>query len=249
MPLHETLHEHVLTLEISHPERRNTLDAAMLEALAGAFGRASQDPDVRAVLVHAQPGIFSAGSDIAQEMDAGSGYEEKGRELVQAIAACSRPVVACVEGPAVGLAVTMLYYCDLVYASPQALFSLPATALGLVPGLGATYLALSQAGYHKAAEKILLSEPITAEEALAMRLVSGLFPNEEVRAQAQARAERLARLSPAAVQAAKALLLAALEAPLSTSRALEEEALRTLRASPEAREACSAFLEGRKPRF
>ena len=70
MPLHETLHEHVLTLEISHPERRNTLDAAMLEALAGAFGRASQDPDVRAVLVHAQPGIFSAGSDIAQEMDA-----------------------------------------------------------------------------------------------------------------------------------------------------------------------------------
>ena len=82
-----------------------------------------------------------------------------------------------------------------------------------------------------------------------MRLVSGLFPNEEVRAQAQARAERLARLSPAAVQAAKALLRAALEAPLSTSRALEEEALRTLRASPEAREACSAFLEGRKPRF
>ena len=248
MALNETLKDHVLTLEISHPERRNTLDKDMLEALAASFARASNDADVRAVLVVAQPGIFSAGAELAEQLRAlrpKAPEPPRGNDRCP----CRQPVVACVEGPAVGLAVTLLYYCDLVYAGSRALFSLPSTALGLTPQLGTVYMALSFGGYHKAAEKILLSEPITAEEALAMRLVTGVFPDDQVRAQAEARAERLARLSPAAVQSAKALLRAAVAEPLAASRALEAERYAALRGTPEAQEACTAFLEGRKPSF
>lgn len=251
MALNETLKDHVLTLEISHPERRNTLDKDMLEALAASFARASNDADVRAVLVVAQPGIFSAGAELAEELKSAptEGANAAAAAMIDALATCTKPVVACVEGPAVGLAVTLLYYCDLVYAGSRALFSLPSTALGLTPQLGTVYMALSFGGYHKAAEKILLSEPITAEEALAMRLVTGVFPDDQVRAQAEARAERLARLSPAAVQSAKALLRAAVAEPLAASRALEAERYAALRGTPEAQEACTAFLEGRKPSF
>ena len=128
-------------------------------------------------------------------------------------------------------------------------FRFPRRPWASPPQLGTVYMALSLGGYHKAAEKILLSEPITAEEALAMRLVTGVFPDDQVRAQAEARAERLARLSPAAVQSAKALLRAAVAEPLAASRALEAERYAALRGTPEAQEACTAFLEGRKPSF
>lgn len=251
MPLNETFKDHVLTLEISRPERRNTLDEAMLASLAAAFEHARTDNDVRAVLIVAQPGIFSAGGELAEELKCApdAGANAAAASMVDALTACTKPVVACVEGPAVGLAVTLLYYCDLVYAGSRALFSLPSTALGLTPHLGTVFTALAAAGYHKAAEKILLSEPITAEEALAMRLVSGVFPDDQVRAQAEARAERLAKLSPAAVQSAKALLRAVSAPALAASRALEEKHYAALRGTPEAQEACTAFLEGRKPSF
>ena len=259
MPLIESLKEHVLTLEISSPQRRNTLDAALLAELSEAFEKASREPDIRAVLLAAQPGIFSAGADLAEELkdppEQSSQPHANGSQLspqarmIASLASCTKPVAACVEGPAVGLAVTMLYYCDLVYASPRALFSIPSTALGLTPRFGTVFLALSQGGCHKAAEKILLSEPISAQEALEMRLLSGIYPEEEVRRQTEARVERLARLSPAAVQAAKALLVQAREAPLSESWRREEQTYAALRRSPEAKEACAAFMEGRMPRF
>ncbi|MDO4937642.1 MAG: enoyl-CoA hydratase-related protein, partial [Sutterellaceae bacterium] len=170
MSIQHNIENHILTVEIARQEKRNALDAAALEALTEVFTQAAQNDDVRVVFLHAQPGIFCAGGDLSEQLKNPSAEPDTptGR-MIEALSACTKPVIACVEGPAVGLAVTMLYYCDMVYAGSRALFSLPFTALGLTPRYGASLLTLMNAGYHKAAEKILLSEPITATEALDMR--------------------------------------------------------------------------------
>jgi enoyl-CoA hydratase/carnithine racemase len=243
MPIIHNLADSILDIEISRPEKRNSLDRDMLDSLAELFIAADRDDAVRAVFLHAQPGIFSAGEDIAHGDDAAAD------RMLSALVACSKPVVACVEGPAVGLAVAMLYACDLVYASDSALFSLPFTALGLTPRYGVTLLAAQNGGIRKAAQKLLLSEPISANEAFAMNLVNGVFPADQVRKQSAGRAIRLAGLSPVAVQQTKSVLRAVLARQLEDVRQIEDEAHARASASPYAKEARAAFLEGRKPDF
>ena len=217
MPILTTFHDNVLQLEISRPEKRNTLDKTMLESLTEAFTRADADETVRAVFLHAQPGIFCAGGDLKEQLtDLSADSTTPTGRFIEALKNCRKPVVACVAGPAVGLGVTMLYYCDLVYASASSLFSLPFTALGLTPRYGASLLALLNAGYHKAAEKILLSEPL---------------------------------MSPAAVQGAKKLLQSAWSTRLADITREEAGLFAVTSKTPEAQEACAAFLEGRMPSF
>ncbi len=248
--LHQVLDDHVLRLEISRPEARNTLNEAMLADLAGHFVKGDADDDIHAILLHAQPGLFCAGGDLKEQLThLSADAETPAGRLIEAMKACRKPIVACVAGPAVGFAVTLLYYCDLVYASSSSLFALPFTALGLTPRFGASLLALQNAGYHKAAEKILLSEPISASEALQMGLVSGLFADEEVFAQADARVKRLAAMPAFAVQNAKKLLRSAWSRRLADITAEEQAVFAAAAATPAAKEACSAFLEGRMPNF
>lgn len=250
MSILHSFEEHILTVEIARAQKRNTLDAAMLESLTELLRHAHNDTDVRVVFLHAQPHLFCAGGDLSEQLSAPScAPEAPATRMIEALAACSKPIVACVEGPAVGLAVTMLCYCDLVYASTHSLFSLPFTALGLTPRYGASLLTLLQAGYHKAAEKLLLSEPITAQEALQMGLVSSVFDDDAVRAQALARVQRLAKMSPVAIQETKALLRAADAERLAATRALEARTFAQVSTSDAAKEACAAFLEGRMPKL
>ena len=248
MPLNQVLEQRVLTIEISRPEKRNTLDAKTLEEFTSLLANAEADDNVRVVVITAQPGIFCAGGDLKEQLENpnASADSPAGRFITQ-LQSITKPVIACVEGPCVGFGTTILYYCDLVYAGASSLFSLPFTALGLTPRFGASYLAVASAGLHKAAEKILLSEPISAQEALQMGLVSAVFEDDVVRAQTLARAQRLAKLSPAAVQASKKLLRSALDKHIETVREQEAVAFEAAAATDAAKEACAAFLEGRKP--
>ncbi len=250
MPILHELTDNILRIEISRPEKRNTLDAVMLESFTELLIKASNDENVRAVFIHAQPGIFCAGGDLAEQLSEPNASDDSvtGR-FIAALSDCVKPVVACVAGPAVGLGVTLLQYCDLVYAGEKTLFSLPFTALGLTPRYGVSLLTLLNAGYHKAAEKILLSEPITAPEALQMRLISGIFPDDELYEKSWARAERLSLLPPTAVQGAKQVLRAAWSTRLGVIKTAEAETFAQAAATPEAKEACSAFLAGRMPNF
>ena len=250
MPVIESFSEHILTLEISRPERHNTLDAAMLSELTAAFEKASTDEDVRVVVLCAQPGIFCAGGDLTEQIkDLNADEDSPSGRMLAALSGCTKPVIACVEGPAVGLAVTMLYYCDLVYAGSRALFSLPFTALGLTPRFGVSFLAAASCGLHKAAEKILLSEPITAQEALSMGIVSGVLDDAQVKEQTLARASRLAKLSPLAVQSSKRVLRSSLQEALLAMQKIEAQTFNEVARSEQAKEACDAFLEGRMPKF
>ena len=248
--LHQVLDDNVLRLEISRPEARNTLNKTMLDELTEHFLKADADDEIRAILLHAQPGIFCAGGDLKEQLTQLSAESQtSGGRLIEAMKRCKKPIVACVAGPAVGFAVTLLYYCDLVYVSSSSLFALPFTALGLTPRFGVSLLALQNAGYHKAAEKILLSEPISATEALAMGLASGVYADEEVFAQADARVKRLAAMPAFAVQNAKALLRSAWSRRLDDITREEQTVFAQAAATPQAQEACAAFLEGRMPNF
>lgn len=248
MPLNQVLEQRVLTIEISRPEKRNTLDAKTLEEFTSLLANAEAEDNVRVVVITAQPGIFCAGGDLKEQLENpnASADSPAGRFITQ-LQSITKPVIACVEGPCVGFGTTILYYCDLVYAGTSSLFSLPFTALGLTPRFGVSYLAVAAAGLHKAAEKILLSEPITAQEALQMGMISAVFEDNVVRAQTLARAQRLAKLSPVAVRSSKELLRLAMNKHIEAVREREAVAFETAATTPAAKEACAAFLEGRKP--
>ena len=179
MPLNQVLEQRVLTIEISRPEKRNTLDAKTLEEFTSLLANAEADDNVRVVVITAQPGIFCAGGDLKEQLENpnASADSPAGRFITQ-LQSMTKPLMACVEGPCVGFGTTILYYCDLVYAGTNSLFSLPFTALGLTPRFGVSYLAVAAAGLHKAAEKILLSEPITAQEALQMGMICLLYTSD-----------------------------------------------------------------------
>ena len=230
----------ILRLTIDRPAQRNAFNADMFDQLAGELDAARQNDKVRVVLLKGSTGLFSAGADVRESLNAPE---------TETLRSFPKPIVAEVAGPAVGDAFTILLYCDLVYASDKALFSVPSVALGRTPRFGTAALVFGSAGAARAAEKLLLCEPISADDALAMRLISAVVPEDDLVKVVAAKVARLAVLPPQAVAATKSLLRDARNGWLTAQIENEEAVYRRQAASPEAKEALSAFVEGRKPVF
>jgi enoyl-CoA hydratase/carnithine racemase len=249
MHIKSNVSERVATIEIARPEKKNALTQAMYRAMADAIVAASADESVRALLITGQPGIFTAGNDLEDflsrplEIDANSPVAA----FMQALLNCDKPVVAAVTGAAVGIGVTMLLHCDLVYVSDQAKFVLPFVKLGLVPEFGSSLLLPQLIGQARAAQALLLGEPIGPAEAVALGLASAVLPASDVLTHAYAMAQRFNSLPPGAVRESKRLLRGGSREALH--RAIQEEstAFAARLQSPEARDAMRAFLERRKP--
>jgi len=243
--------EGVACIELARPERKNAINLQMYGQLADAFEAAAQDPAVRAVVIHGAREIFCAGNDIADflasppQLDAAAPTVR----FMQALAGCPVPVIAAVNGAAVGIGTTLLLHCDLAYAADDALFSMPFVSLGLCPEFASSLLLSHSAGYHRAAEKLLLGEPISAEEALEMGIVNRLLPPGEVLDYALRQARRFNALPPRAVRATKRLLKEPLRGAVQQTIAAELQRFGELLQSAESREALQAFLERRKPDF
>ncbi|HEX2094105.1 MAG TPA: enoyl-CoA hydratase [Longimicrobiaceae bacterium] len=240
----------VLSLRLNRPEKKNALTLEMYAALAGALRAVEEDPGVRVVLLAGTGDAFTAGNDLGDFLQRPPTDQSSPVLLfLNALISASKPVVAAVNGLAVGVGTTLLLHCDLVYAARSARFHLPFVGLGLVPEAGSSLLLPQRVGQARAAELLLLGESFGAEEALAMGLVSAVFPDEELAEQAAERARRLARQPPAAVRATKALLRRADRAALPERMRQEGEVFIERLRSPEAREAMQAFLERRAPDF
>ena len=244
MSITHSLQYGILHLTIDRVERRNALTAEMFADLADELDQAIMQTTVRVVLLKSSGNVFSAGADLEEMFSAPEDLERETRRFFDSIAKFPKPLIAQVSGPCVGEAFAALLYCDLVYVSPQALFSLPAVALARTPRYGA-----AAAGYPAAAEKILLSEPISADEAQAMRLITRVIDDEHLDQVVAAKTARLAVLPPGAVAGTKALLTAARRKALAELTDYEESLYARQARSPEAAEALKAFLEGRKPIF
>jgi enoyl-CoA hydratase/carnithine racemase len=244
----------VATIEIARPEKKNALTVAMYQAMADALNAAREDAAVRAVLITGQPGIFTSGNDVEDFLTRPPGQGSDSMDspvfrFMRALLDCDKPVVAAVTGAAIGIGTTMLLHCDFVYVSDEARLAMPFVGLGLVPEFASSLVVPQLMGHRRAAEKLLLGDPFTPEQAVECGIANAVLPAGEVVAHARRVAERFNALPPGAVREAKQLMRAPeREQLLRTIRTEGEVFGRRLR-SPEAMEAFQAFLQKRKPDF
>lgn len=241
----------VLRLLMNRSEKKNALDREMYRALIATLEAASGDDAVRAVVFAGAGGNFTAGNDLADFRDFAPGRDiAPGAEIfpaltfVRAAAAFEKPLVAAVTGDAVGVGTTLLFHCDLVYASSEARFTMPFIDLALPPEGGASLLVPQRFGMAKASQYLLLGESFGGAEALRLGLVNELAPSEGVLDLAMDAARRLAAKPRQALFAARRLMRGEPNDILSridTEAALFAKAL----TSPEARERFAAFFASR----
>jgi len=240
----------VLRIEIDRPDKKNALTAAMYQAMADAIKAAEVDNKVRVVLIHGKADLFTAGNDLQDFLD--NPPRDDNRPVFQflyGISQAQKPIVAAVAGAAVGIGTTMLLHCDLVYAAPNARLQLPFVNLGLVPEAGSSLLLPALIGYQRAAELLLLGEPFTAQKAKEMGIVTEVVPEAELLDTAMAQAKKLASKPAASLRLTKRLMKQGQMAAVAQQIKLEAGHFGERLASPEAKEAFSAFLEKRKPDF
>ena len=240
----------VCTITLNRIERKNSINVAMYTALSDALDAATQDANTRAVVIQGHETIFSAGNDISDFLNVPpAGQDSPVFRFLRTVSIFTKPIVAAVCGPAVGIGTTVLLHCDLVYAGDNAAFSMPFVNLGLCPEAASSLLVPQLMGYHRAAEALLLGEPFTAETALEIGLVNRIVPPSGVNALAQQQARKLANKPLPSLIETKRLMKKS-NAPALAERMVEEGASfgRMLK-EPAAREAFTAFMEKRKPDF
>ena len=240
----------ILRIEINRPDKKNALTAAMYQAMADAIKLAETDSKVRVVLIHGKSDLFTAGNDLQDFLD--NPPRDDNRPVFQflyGISQAQKPIVAAVAGAAVGIGTTMLLHCDLVYAAPNARLQLPFVNLGLVPEAASSLLLPALLGYQRAAELLLLGEPFTAQKAKEIGLVTEVVPESDLFDTAMAQAKKLAGKPAASLRLSKKLMKQGQMAAVAQRIKLESDHFGERLASPEAKEAFSAFLEKRKPDF
>lgn len=201
----------VLSLRLNRPEKKNALTKALYAELAEAFRAAAADDAVRVVLIHGGDD-FSAGNDLKDFLaQPGDFLASPAGDFLLTVAHFNKPIVAAVDGYAVGIGTTLLLHCDLVYCSERATFMLPFVNLGLVPEFAATLLLPQTAGYHLAAELLLLGEPFDAHTAVRAGLVNAVCAGDQLLDRARDIARKLAAQPVAALRQTRALLRAAPE--------------------------------------
>ncbi len=240
----------VTTLTFNRVDKKNSITRAMYSRMADTLASAQADPAVRVLLIQGDASVFSAGNDISDFLQPQpSGVDSPVLRFLHGIASFPKPIVAAVCGPAVGIGTTMLLHCDLVYAGDNAAFSLPFINLGLCPEAASSLLLPQMLGYRRAAEALLLGEPLLAETALDFGLVNRIVPPTQANAIAQAQARKLAAKPMQSLLETKRLMKHG-QATLVREQMAEENAVfARLLGAPAAREALAAFMEKRRPDF
>jgi len=190
-----TIHRNgaVLEITLARPDKKNALTGAMYRQLVVALDAAERDETIGAILLKGDGGVFSAGNDIVDFVTGlDSGEEMPAAAFIRKLALNTTPIVAAVEGLAVGVGCTLLLHCDLIYAAPDARFSLPFVNLALVPEAGSSLLLPQRVGMARASAWLLLGEPFGAQEALDAGLVNAVVPNQELIGVAREKAAVLA---------------------------------------------------------
>ena len=241
----------VALVRIDNPERRNALDTATRQALLAAL-EALRASDARAVVLTGTGATFAAGADL-RETAARSVEEQRAfissPRMYEAIERFPKPVVAAINGHALGAGLELAMACDLRVAAEDAKLGQPEIRLGLIPGGGGTQRLPRLVGMGRALELILAGEAISGVEAATWGLVNRAVAREAVLDAALDLAAAVARWSPVALAEAKAATRRAWEAPLEEGCRAEIEHFMTAFASEDAREGVRAFLEKREPRF
>ena len=243
--------EHVALVKLNRPEVRNALNMATRRQLADHFTALGSDPTVRAIVVTGDTQAFAAGADLT-EMAEASPVDMMLRNVQRfwvPIASCPKPVIAAVNGFALGGGCELAMHCDIIIAGTGAKFGLPEVRVGIMPGAGGTQRLTRAVGKFQAMRMIMTGAMISADEALRMGLASEVVPDDDVLPTALKTASHIASLPPLSVMSIKEVVLAGQEASLETALMLERKAMHLLFASKDQKEGMAAFLAKRKPSF
>src|SRR5258707_12658104 len=238
----------ILRIQLNRPEKKNAMTLAMYNTMADLLNDAAKDDQIRVVLWHGAGDSFSAGNDIQDFLKnpPGPGESPQAR-LIEAVINFDKPIVAAVQGAAIGGGTTMLTHCDFVFAGESAKFRMPFVNLAVVPEFGTSYSVPARIGYLRAAELVLLGLPFDAKRAAELGLVTRVVADQQLLATAAA--QQLAVKPPAALQSCKRLMRSSTRELLERTVKLENEEFSVRVRSAEAKEAFTAFLEKRRPNF
>jgi enoyl-CoA hydratase/carnithine racemase len=242
--------EGVTTLSFNRPEKKNSLTAQFYADLAVAINAATADEAVRVLVIQGHETVFSAGNDINDFLNnPPSTLDAPVFSFLNAIRDFPKPLLAAVCGPAVGVGTTMLLHCDFIYAGDNALFALPFVNLGLCPEAGSSMLLPQRIGHVRAAQALMLADPLNAETALEWGLINAVLPPSEVTAYARQQALKLAAKPLTSLIQTKRLMKRAYAQTLPAHMDEEAQTFGPMLTQPAAREAFDAFLSKRKPDF
>ncbi len=243
-------------IRLARARKHNPFDAELREDLMTVLEQVRKDPEVRVLVLTGTPGAFCAGGNLQvlhQHLDAGPHYWQEriktGLRFIQDILNIGRPVIAAVDGPAMGAGFALALCADMVVATPRARFCMAYLRLGLVPDLGALYLLPRAVGLQRAKELMLSTRDIDVEEAHRLGLVMEVHASEALEARTRQIAESLTCAAPAALALTKAALNASLDADQQSMFTLEASSQAAAFSAPDPRVAIEAMLAKKAPPF
>jgi enoyl-CoA hydratase/carnithine racemase len=240
----------ILRVQLNRANKKNAMTSAMYIALADIFNDAAKDERVHVALWHGAGDSFCAGNDVEDFLKNPPGPGESSQaRLMEALIDFDKPLIAAVQGAAIGGGTTMLTHCDFVYAAESARFQMPFINLALVPEFGSSCSVPARMGHIRAAELILLGLPFDAKRAAELGFVTEVVSDRDLLATATETARKLAAKSASALQACKRLMKRPFREQIKAAMKAENEEFSAQVRSEDAKEAFAAFLEKRRPDF
>ncbi|MBP02944.1 MAG: enoyl-CoA hydratase [Rhodospirillaceae bacterium] len=239
----------IMTLTIGRPEKKNAITEAMYLSMTNHINEARQAKDVKVLVITGADDCFTSGNDLKDFLEnPPNGLGSPVFQFMYALCDFEKPIIGAVNGPAIGIGVTLLMHCDLVFATESATFQLPFINLGLVPEFGSSLILPMLIGHARASEALMLGKPFNSETALKMGLVNSVFSDSTLMPHTLDTAKVLASKPPRALQKTKALINQNKDAVKAQIK-IEAEAFAVQLVSAEVKEAINAFFEKRKPDF
>ncbi|PYQ31730.1 MAG: enoyl-CoA hydratase [Acidobacteria bacterium] len=247
----ERPHEHIAVIRLNRPEARNALSLPVRQTLATHFTDLGNDDITRCIILTGGEKIFAAGADLRDmvERTAVEMFARRSEKLWRPIAECPKPVIAAVNGYALGGGCELAMHCDIIVAGEGANFGQPEVKVGIMPGAGGTQRLVRAIGKFRAMKILMTGDLVPARDALAMGLASEVVADTEVFDRALAIAKTIAALPPLAIMQIKETVLAGEDSSLEAGLMLERKAFQLLFATNDQKEGMRAFLEKRKPEF
>jgi enoyl-CoA hydratase len=248
-----TERDRVAWITLDRPDKLNALNRRVFEELGAALDRLEASGDALVGVLHGAGRAFAAGADIQDYVDISvhdyRAFMDVGRAVSDRLASLRKPMIAAVQGFALGGGFELVLACDLVVAADNARFGLPETKLGLVPGGGGTQRLPRLVGRMRAMELLISGRFLTADEAHSWGIVNHVVPKEELLTRAAELAASVAAQAPEAVSTIKRIVREGADAPLASALSLEQDATARLIVSSDAHEGIAAVIEKRPPSF
>ena len=246
----------ILKIGFNRPDKKNALNSEMYYAVRDTLVSASEDSSVRVIVLYGEGGDFTSGNDVKDflafattKISEENGSEFPAKEFLDVLIPYNKPVIAAVDGVAVGIGATLTQHCDLVYASKEAKFHMPFVNLGLNPEAGTSFVLPKLVGYHNAAEILLSGDMFTSQRAHEMGFINGVVEQSELMDFVMNKAKNISELAPTPVRLAKQMMKEHFVDQLIEVNQAEFNSFVNRMRSPEALEAMQAFMQKRKPDF